>query len=30
MVPENTDVSEIDKLSGIPKNNGKWLTSSLN
>ena len=23
MVPENTDVSEIDKLTGIPKNNGK-------
>ena len=23
MVPESTDVSEIDKLTGIPKNNGK-------
>ena len=23
MVPENTDVSEIDKLTGVPKNNGK-------
>lgn len=23
VVPENTDVSEIDKLTGVPKNNGK-------
>ena len=23
MVPENTDVSEIDKLTGMPKSNGK-------
>ena len=23
IAPENTDVSEIDKLTGMPKNNGK-------
>ena len=28
MVPENTDVSEIDKLTGIPKNNGKSFVYS--
>ena len=30
MVPENTDVSEIDKLTGMPKTGGKYsLSSSL-
>lgn len=27
MVPESTDVSEIDKLTGVPKQGGKWLNS---
>ena len=27
MMPENTDVSEIDKLTGIPKANGKWTAN---
>ena len=26
MVPESTDVSEIDKLTGLPKNNGKYIS----
>ena len=25
VVPENTDVSEIDKLTGLPKGNGKFF-----
>ena len=27
VVPENTDVSEIDKLTGLPKGNGKLFLS---
>ena len=27
VVPENTDVSEIDKLTGLPKGNGKLFPS---
>ena len=27
VVPENTDVSEIDKLTGLPKGNGKLILS---
>ena len=29
IVPENTDVSEIDKLTGMPKTNGKQPTKDL-
>lgn len=28
MMPENTDVSEIDKLTGMPKPNGKGIAQS--
>ena len=28
MVPENTDVSEIDKLTGMPKANGKLVLTN--
>ena len=30
MVPENTDVTEIDKLTGMPKQNGKFSITILN
>ena len=30
MVPENTDVTEIDKLTGMPKQNGKFFIPILN
>ena len=29
MMPESTDVSEIDKLTGVPKSNGKFENSSV-
>lgn len=29
MVPESTDVSEIDKLTGMPKANGKFNNNSI-
>ena len=28
LMPENTDVSEIDKLTGVPKHKGKLLNQS--
>ena len=30
LVPENVDVSEIDKLTGVPKSNGKNNLYSFN
>lgn len=30
MVPENTDVTEIDKLTGMPKPDGKFIVTHFN